>query len=195
MNQLTLLLIENDQDVRKLISEYVAKADTITCTMVETGSLKEAEGLIPHHDIDVVLLNCELPDSQGLQTLRAIIAALPEAAVIIMANQQDSHDMASLCFHYGAQDYLENHNFSPASLQRTIRHGFERKRFILEKKDLLFDLNDALEKISILETYLPLCCGCNRILGTDNKWHEFSEYRGTVPVRKSDLQFCPDCES
>jgi response regulator of citrate/malate metabolism len=195
MNKLTTLIIESDEAVRKQISACLQAADEITSSIVEAESLAHGEQLIPHYDIDVVLLNSELPDSQGFNTLRTIIAALPEAAVIMIAASEDQNKRASLFLHYGAQDYLECRNISGASLQRAIQYGVHRKRFLLEKKDLLLDLNDALDKIGTMETYLPICCGCSKILGEDNCWHRLDEYQGKISIKKSDLQLCPVCTS
>nr|WP_320009646.1 response regulator [uncultured Desulfobulbus sp.] len=193
MNQLTTLIIEGNEASRKQIKKALETTEEITTSIIEAESLAHSVGLIPHYDIDVVLLNCELPDSQGFNTLRTIIATLPEAAIIIIADSEDQNKLASLYLHYGAQDYLECRNVSCASLQRAIHYGVDRKRFLQEKNDLLCDLNDALDKISTLETYLPICCGCSKILGEDNRWHRLDEYHGKVFIKKSELQLCPVC--
>lgn len=195
MNKLTTLIIESNQAVRKQIRDYLQAADEITSSVIEAESLAQGEQVISHYDIDIVLLNSELPDSQGFNTLRTIIAAMPDAAVIMIAASENQDKLASLFLRYGAQDYIEFRNFSTASLQRAIQYGVDRKRFLLEKKDLLLDLNEALKKISFLETYLPICCGCSKILGEDDNWHALDEYQGKISIRKSALHLCPVCSN
>lgn len=74
---------------------------------------------------DVVLLDLSLPDSAGLDTVRAMRAALPGVPVVVLTGHDDSAlDAAAL--EIGAQDYLVKGQFEHNALGRAIRHALVR---------------------------------------------------------------------
>lgn len=194
MNRLTLLIIDDNQDDCQRIKDYLTASTDFIFTFIEADSLGRAWSLIPHHDLDAVLLDLELPDSNGLDTLRKVATTLPDTAVIVLTSLSEEN-LAPLTVYYGAQDFLDKRHLTPSSLQKSLKYALERKRFLQEKNDLLHDLNDALEKISTLESYLPLCRGCSKILGDDDIWYPLVNFKGQHSVKKMNQTLCPDCKN
>jgi len=74
---------------------------------------------------DVVLLDLSLPDSAGLNTVRAMRAALPGVPIVILTGHDDNTlDAAAL--EVGAQDYLVKGQFEHNALGRAVRHALVR---------------------------------------------------------------------
>ncbi|MGD1851182.1 MAG: EAL domain-containing protein [Cyanophyceae cyanobacterium] len=89
---------------------------------------------------DVVLLDLNLPDSQGLDTLVQVQAAAPSLPTVILTNSKDDA-LAVDAIRHGAQDYLVKRRLQHGSLIRSIRYAIERKR----SKEDLRHLNETLE--------------------------------------------------
>ena len=85
------------------------------------------------NDYDVVLLDLSLPDSSGIETLKAVLEQDGESTppVVVMTGLADE-DLASLAVKVGAQDYLVKGDISTGQLVRTLRHAVERHRLVME---------------------------------------------------------------
>ena len=79
----------------------------------------------------VVLLNLQLPDSRGLETLSLVRAAMANVPIVVLTGVDD--DMLALsAIQQGAQDWLPKDELDGRLLARTIRHAVERKRIEVE---------------------------------------------------------------
>lgn len=76
---------------------------------------------------DVILLELDLPDSQGIDTVRRVRASGPGVAVVVLAHA-GSEDAGIQAIHHGAQDYLSREHLDRPTLQRAIRHGLARQQ-------------------------------------------------------------------
>jgi two-component system NtrC family sensor kinase len=77
---------------------------------------------------DVILLDLNLPDSMGLDTLQDVLATETNAAIIIMTGTNDE-DLAAKALQLGAQDYLIKGQSSNTLISKSIRYALERKQF------------------------------------------------------------------
>ena len=97
-------------------------------------------------DIDVVLLDLNLPDSQGLGTFEKIHSAAQQVPILILTGFKD--DAISLeAVRRGAQDYLIKSKFDGSLLVRAITYAVERKKLdeALKRQADLIDLSpDAI---------------------------------------------------
>ncbi len=78
-------------------------------------------------DFDVVLLDLQLPDSSGLETLAKVRAAAPHVPVVVLAGLDDD-GQALRAIQRGAQDYLAKVRLDGRLLRRTLRHAIQRQR-------------------------------------------------------------------
>jgi CheY-like chemotaxis protein len=192
MNKNLLLLVEDNPLDVALIKEYLAARPPFLYDLMEADSLRAALSLLAHHDFDVVLLDLDLPDSSGLDTARRVITEYAETAILVLADGENDA-IAQQAVRYGAEDYLEKNLLSSALLCKSIHYAIGRKRVLQEKYDILSDLVLALEKIDHLESLLPICLGCKKILHQDNHWMTLEEYVHQAAGRKVIRPLCPDC--
>ena len=87
-----------------------------------TGALEQIRRASP----DAVVLDLNLPDSEGLATLRAVLASAPQLPVVVLTGVADV-DIARQALQLGAQDWLVKGQLDPDVVQRAVRYAVERK--------------------------------------------------------------------
>jgi sigma-B regulation protein RsbU (phosphoserine phosphatase) len=78
-------------------------------------------------DVDVVLLDLSLPDSQGFETFVKLERTSPTTPIVVLSGLDDEQ-MAVRAVREGAQDYLVKGRVDGITLTRSIRYAVERKR-------------------------------------------------------------------
>jgi len=102
-----------------------------------TESLKQAlEALrTAVEEVDVVLLDLSLPDSQGLETYRAVHAQCPAVPILVLSGLNDE-SIALKAVNEGAQDFLRKSRVDGELLPRAIRYAMERNRLLEQVRQL-----------------------------------------------------------
>ncbi|MCO8275618.1 fused response regulator/phosphatase [Actinoplanes sp. TRM 88003] len=122
--RLRVLLVEDDEGDAFLVRELLHEADAPFDLRVAT-SLREARGQLG--GVHCVLLDLGLPDAEGLDGLRKLLAVAGSAAVCVLTGRSDEHlGVASVA--EGAQDYLVKGQVDGVLLTRSLRYAVERKR-------------------------------------------------------------------
>ncbi len=75
-------------------------------------------------DVDIVLLDLSLPDSEGLETLKKVLEQDTRVPVVVMTGTDDDA-FASQALKLGAQDYLVKGQVDEAGMIRAVRYAFE----------------------------------------------------------------------
>src|SRR5574341_190938 len=122
-----VLLIEDEPDDAKLIQRDLSKSPRTPFEMVHADRVKSGLERLQQGGVDVVLLDLNLPDGQGLGVLEKVEAQAPGVPVIVMTSRDDD-DLAVEAVHKGAQDYLVKGQVSGGLLRRAIRYAIERKK-------------------------------------------------------------------
>ncbi len=75
-------------------------------------------------DVDIVLLDLSLPDSEGLHTLIKILEQDPGVPVVVLTGTEDK-TVARQALKLGAQDFLVKGQVDEAGMIRAVRYAFE----------------------------------------------------------------------
>ncbi|GAB3021521.1 bacterio-opsin activator domain-containing protein [Natronobiforma cellulositropha] len=78
-------------------------------------------------DVNVVLLDLNLPDSSGLETVTTVVETVDETPIVVLTGVRDG-DSGIQAIQRGAQDYLVKDEVTSSLLTRTIHHAIERNR-------------------------------------------------------------------
>ena len=124
---LRILIIEGNPADAGFIHEMLPQAGPLRFQVESVRKLSEALTRLEQKDIDLVLLNLVLPDSQGLQTFHTLQKAAPEVPVIVLAGNDD-HELAITAVQDGAQDYLVKGQVSVRPLIRAVRYALARQK-------------------------------------------------------------------
>src|SRR4030066_2542639 len=83
------LLIEDDLDDVLLLKASLAKGKMVQIKLGHAESLSSGLIQLAEEDYDVILLDLNLPDSRGLETLTTIIEAYPTWPVVVLSGLAD----------------------------------------------------------------------------------------------------------
>jgi serine phosphatase RsbU (regulator of sigma subunit) len=121
-----VLLVEDDPGDVFLVQELLAEVDPeLRVTVAESVSDVVEKGLLAR--CDCVLLDLNLPGTNGLDGLRRILRADGAAAVCVLTGLDDEH-LGTAAVAAGAQDYLVKGKVDGQVLIRAVRYAVERRR-------------------------------------------------------------------
>jgi DNA-binding response OmpR family regulator len=153
-NKLKILLVEDNDGDADLVQEYVDEVGQGTFLIKRGKTLAEGMAILASsYDPEVLLLDLNLPDSKGLNTLDAFCAKdVPGRSIppIVVLTSLDDEDTATKALASCAQDYLVKQDISGKTLVRSIRNAVQRHgRAIVEEMltDTMPDPADAIQVI------------------------------------------------
>lgn len=140
-DSLRVLVVEDNPGDADLLL-YLLHGDGSTQLDVRCASrLSEALERMAESRFDVVFLDLGLPDSFGLDTLRAMRRQVAKLPIIVLTGNDDEQTGVD-AIREGAQDYLVKGQADKHLLVRSIKYAVERKQM----ENALKELNDTLEE-------------------------------------------------
>jgi len=124
---LTILLVEDNPGDIRLVRELLAADQNECFTLVTADRQDTALAILDSQDITAILLDIELPDSSGLDTLLKIHANAPGIPIVVLSSIADE-GLAVRSVQQGAQDFLVKGYVDAHQLTRSLRYAIERKR-------------------------------------------------------------------
>ena len=135
--QINVLYIEDDPVDARLVKEELRSPDSKTTIRLEwVDRLEEGLQQLASNHMDVVLLDLDLPDSAGLETLHSVIDRAPSLPVVVMTGRADEA-VGVQAVEAGAQDYLVKGQTDGRLLTRSIQYAIQRKQAQKEAADAL----------------------------------------------------------
>lgn len=106
-----------------------------------TGELSSALERLSKGGIDLLLLDLNLPDNEGISTFERAYAFAPDVPIVVLT-EVDDEDLALRTVQGGAQDYLVKGRATGEVVFRSIRYAVERHRLLsaLRSLSLIDDL-------------------------------------------------------
>jgi signal transduction histidine kinase/FixJ family two-component response regulator len=126
---LTILVVEDTPADVDVLRDVLARDKQASYALRHAERLSAAKQFLEAGDIDIVLLDMILPDSQGLPSLVTLRGIAPQVPIIVLT-ATDDEELALQALQKGAQDYiLKGHlQIYRHLLGRTLRYAVERKR-------------------------------------------------------------------
>lgn len=121
-----VLMIEDNPIHARLIHNLL-KETGVGYNVITAVSLAEGLQHIAQDEIDVILLDLVLPDSQELDTFIRVRTAAIRVPIIILASIDDV-SLAARAVEAGAQDYLIKNEIKGPYLTRSMHYAMERVR-------------------------------------------------------------------
>ncbi|SMP56650.1 diguanylate cyclase (GGDEF) domain-containing protein [Neorhodopirellula lusitana] len=125
-----VLLIEDADTDALLIERLIRKPDCGIFTVDRVDCLSAATELMLTESFDVALLDLNLPDGEGIDSLHCLRAVDSRLPIVILTGHQDE-DLGLLAVETGAQDFICKSSISGTILYRVLRYAVARHRKML----------------------------------------------------------------
>lgn len=128
---LNVLVVEDNQIDRRIIESMLHESASSIALLKSTDRLESALKLLEEHAFDVVILDLNLPDSEGEDTLMRLSTKYPDVAIVINTGAYED-EMGLHTLSSGAQDFLVKGKYTAYVLNKALHYALERKRLELE---------------------------------------------------------------
>ncbi len=126
-DHLNILVIEDSPTTMKMVEIWLADGLDSSYSMKPAEDLADGLKILAEDDIDVIVLDLNLPDSEGLNTFYAVRNKCGEVPIVIMSGDRDE-EKAVTAVREGAQDYVLKGTIDSNQLTRPLRFAIERTR-------------------------------------------------------------------
>ncbi len=124
MNTIQLLLIEDNQEDSKLIKNLLAESVQFTFKIHAADTLAKGLKFLDSQTMDIILVNLNLSDSAGLNTIRTVRQKAVQPILILSGINDEQLDLDTV--REGAQDMLLKGDLNLHLLEKSIRTAIER---------------------------------------------------------------------
>ena len=156
--KIRVLLIEDNSFDADILQEQLDEGQAIDISLIWVDRMSKAERALETDSFDLILLDVNLPDSDGLATLFRAKKLAPKLPIIILSGLSDE-EVAIEAVQNGAQDYLVKGQFSNDILTRSILYAIERKVMTLQLEEQFRQAEAANQKLAaVLESMSEGVC-------------------------------------
>ncbi len=123
----TVLLIESNIEQAALAQAQIECAEGDRTFVIHVDSLAAALVCLARDEFDAVLVNPNLADCRGADTIILLMQQALDVPVIALCDPDDE-PLAIEALHYGVQDIVDSRRLEQENIQRIIRYARERHR-------------------------------------------------------------------
>jgi len=125
--KLNVLIIENNTIDTKILEDMLSRTDYGSFSVVTTDTLRDAFHQLNTGSFDAAVLDLNLRDSRGLDTLQKVNEKFPDLPIVINTGAyEDALGLKAVTS--GAQDYLIKGKYKPYGLSKSLYYAVERKK-------------------------------------------------------------------
>jgi two-component system, sensor histidine kinase and response regulator len=124
-------LISEVQNIKTMLR----KSFDVSVNIETSDTLGGARQILLDHKIDIVLLDLDLADDEGMQTFQTMREITRAPIVVLTSNEDES--LALNALKAGAEDFLFKRALTPIMLWRSITYTIERHNSHIIEKDRL----------------------------------------------------------
>lgn len=185
-----ILLIEDTLEDADLVRHYLTETEE-AFTVEHAETLSDGLEKLRATSADVVLLDLDLPDSEGLGTIMAIHADFPLLPLVVLTSVS-SRELAANVIQEGAQDCLPKANIDADSLNRSVRYAIERTH----RQRVESTLENSEARYRGLVNSLPVCVlqkdMDGRFIFANQAYSDFTGHNVDDILGKTDFDLSPN---
>jgi signal transduction histidine kinase len=122
-----LLLVEDNRADRDLMREQLSEISGFDLTIDDAGTLETALAMVAEQHYDSLIIDLDLPDSFGLETLKAMRRACPDTPIVVLSGE-GRRSLHAEVLRAGAQDFLNKNSTGTDLMARAMLYSLERHR-------------------------------------------------------------------
>lgn len=126
-----ILIVEDDRSFAEIVQFQLSTIGFDLADVIAVASIEESIEVKTEMEPDVILLDLNILDSNGVRTYDTINELFPEASVIVLSGMDDE-SVALEIVSKGGQDYLLKSDVNPQILDRSIKYGLLRRSLRLQ---------------------------------------------------------------
>ena len=142
------LLIEDNESYSRLVAKMLGGTEKIEVIIECVDTLAKGIEALEENRYDLVLLDLQLPDSEGLKSFAELHKRYTDIPVIVLTGTSDE-ELAVKAVQLGAQDYLIKGEVDVNQLTRSIRYALERQKEINKRKNFEQALSEEKERLAV----------------------------------------------
>jgi DNA-binding response OmpR family regulator len=145
-----VLHVEDQLTITGFVERWLSTKPGFTVETV--GTLADARGRLQVPPfVDIILLDLNLPDSQGVETVRTMVREFPNKPIVVYSGV-DEGSTEGECIYAGAQDYLRK-GASLDGLDSALRHAVIRH----EVRGILKPAKESMKQLQRTVAQTPTC--------------------------------------
>lgn len=185
---LRVLIADDQESNTELIRRQLEKVGHVVIGRASNGlqAITLTESLQP----DVVLMDIEMPEMDGLEATRQIQEKFPRPVVLLTAH--DDPEMIRRAGQVGAGAYLLKPPRTD-EMERTMIIAVARFADLMELRRLNAELHVALDNVKVLSGLLPICANCKKIRNDKGYWEAVEGYITDHTEVRFSHSICPAC--
>jgi PleD family two-component response regulator len=180
-------------DVPKNIQVVAGVLSQIQIRMAVAQNASQAFEILERISPDLILLDVMLPDIDGFEICRRLKESPVhrDIPVIFLTAKVDPLDLIQ-GFEAGAIDYVVK-PFNPLELKVRVQTQLELKRARDAQKELITELQRALDQVKLLSGMIPMCSSCKKVRDDAGYWKQVEEYIESRSEALVSHGLCPEC--
>ncbi|RME47708.1 MAG: response regulator [Caldilineae bacterium] len=192
---LQVLIAEDEPMVAEMIRTVVEDAGYAVTGVAHTG--RQTVEMTCRLRPDVLLLDIQMPEMDGLEAARHIQKTCPTPVVVLTAFE--NQELLAAAGEVGVGAYLLKPP-NPQQVQRAVTIATARFDDLMEVRRLNAELEarnkeleEALAKVKTLSGLLPICANCKKIRDDEGYWQQVELYIEEHSDARFSHGLCPDC--
>ena len=157
-----VLLVEDNLGDVRLIQEMLTQGKGTPFSLEHVERFSAGLERLHEGDVDVVLLDLSLPDSQGFETFVEMRGRAPHVPIVVLTGLDDE-EFGVKAVQKGAQDYLVKGQVDSNLLVRAVRYAIEREAVEQALREAHDELGERLEERERIEEQLRMRAALDRV--------------------------------
>ena len=142
---ISVLIIEDNPGDARLIEEMLKEAKRARFLFINQTTLSGGLEELLSNKIDIILLDLNLPDCTGLDTISIIHEKVKTMPIIILTGRVDE-ELAIESLKLGMQDYLVKGKIDPELLERAIMYAIGRQQVMKVLDASKVEIQEAFQR-------------------------------------------------
>ncbi len=139
----TILIVDDEQEFCQTVEDILRHRGYNALS--ETNPVQALE-IIEQQQVDVLLLDIQMPQMDGREVLSRVMKTHPEIPVIILTGQSYNVPVAVETSHLGAFNFIGKDNLDITALSELVRQALEAK----SKMDIPANISEILQDIGMV---------------------------------------------